>query len=390
MTGPIGTAAAAAATAKAARPAGRALRRGLIIGGVVALICLLCVGGATMSLLGGLTDNPATTALGAGCGAGARVDANGKLPDVGGLTQAQVRNAAIIIQVGQELKVPARGWVIAIATALQESGLSTLPHLGARNDHDSIGVFQQRPSQGWGTPTQLTDPAYQARRFFAKLVKVSGWQTIPLTRAAQRVQVSAYPDAYAKHEPRAADIVDALTGGGARAVANVAAVRCAGPGEIAASGWTVPVKGQIVSGFRTGERPSHNGVDIAVGKGTDVHAASSGVVLTAVCNAHVGSRPYSCDTDGGIFVTGCGWYVDIQHAGGVITRYCHMRQRPFVVAGQLVAAGDVIGKSGSSGNSSGPHVHFEVHLNGDASWAGGTNPVPFMAAKGAALTGSGA
>ncbi|GAA1754030.1 M23 family metallopeptidase [Luedemannella helvata] len=390
MTGPIGTAAAATAAAKAARPAGRALRRGLIAGGVVALLCLLCIGGATMSLLGGLTDDPATTALNANCGAGVKVDPNTKLPQIGGLTSDQVRNAAIIIQVGQQMRVPARGWVIAIATALQESRLSNLPHLGNRNDHDSIGVFQQRPSQGWGTVEQLSDPAYQARKFYEKLIKVRAWQTLALTVAAQRVQISAYPDAYAKHEAQASDIVDALTGGAARSVINVAAVRCAAPGEIAASGWTVPLKGPITSGYRTLSRPGHDGVDIGVAKGTDVRAAASGVVLTAVCNAHIGVRSYSCDRDGGIFVQGCGWYVDIEHAGGVITRYCHMQQRPFVVPGQMVAAGDVIGKSGSSGNSSGPHLHFEVHLNKDASDTGATNPVTFMAAKGAALTGSGA
>lgn len=388
MTGPLGTAAAATAAAKAAKPAGRALRRGLIAAGIVTLLCLLCVGGATVSLLAGLTEDPASTAINANCGAGVRIDPNAKLPEVGGLTAEQVRNAAIVIQVGQQLRVPARGWVIAIATALQESQLSNLPHLGARNDHDSIGVFQQRPSQGWGTVEQLSDPAYQARKFYEKLIKVDGWQTVALTVAAQRVQVSAYPDAYAKHEARAADIVDALTGGAARSVINAAAHRCAAPGEIAASGWTIPVRGPISSGYRTESRPGHNGVDIAVAKGTEVHAAAGGVVLTAMCNAHVGARPYSCDVDGGIFVKGCGWYVDIEHAGGVITRYCHMRERPFVVPGQQVAAGQVIGKSGSSGNSSGPHVHFEVHLNGDASGGGATNPVPFMAAKGAALTSS--
>ncbi|WP_425560432.1 M23 family metallopeptidase [Luedemannella flava] len=366
------------------------MRRGLIAAGLVTLLCLLCIGGATASLLAGLTDDPASTAINANCGSGIKIDPNAKLPEVGGLTAEQVRNAAIVIQVGQQLRVPARGWVIAIATALQESSLSNLPHLGRRNDHDSIGVFQQRPSQGWGTVAQLSDPAYQARKFYEKLLKVRSWQTLALTVAAQRVQVSAYPDAYAKHEARAADIVDALTGGAARSVINAAAQRCAAPGEIAASGWTIPLKGPISSGYRTVSRPGHNGVDIAVSKGTDVHAAAGGVVLTAVCNAHVGVRPYSCNIDGGIFVKGCGWYVDIEHAGGVITRYCHMQERPFVVAGQQVTAGQVIGKSGSSGNSSGPHLHFEVHLNGDASGAGATNPVPFMAAKGAALTGSGA
>jgi murein DD-endopeptidase MepM/ murein hydrolase activator NlpD len=84
-------------------------------------------------------------------------------------------------------------------------------------------------------------------------------------------------------------------------------------------------------------------------------------------------------------VTGCGWYVDILHANGVITRYCHMVRRPDVVPGQRVAAGEVIGASGSSGHSSGPHVHFEVHLNSDPSPAGAIDPLPFMAQAGAPL-----
>ena len=93
---------------------------------------------------------------------------NGQLPAVSGLTDQQIRMAAIIIQTGQKLKVPARGWVVGVATALQESRLTNLPFLGANNDHDSIGLFQQRPSAGWGTVEQLSDPAYQARKFFEK------------------------------------------------------------------------------------------------------------------------------------------------------------------------------------------------------------------------------
>jgi murein DD-endopeptidase MepM/ murein hydrolase activator NlpD len=316
------------------------------------------------------------------------VNPNGQLPAVSGFTEQQVRNAAVIIQVGQRLKVPARGWVVAVATAMQESGLANLPHLGNRNDHDSIGLFQQRPSQGWGTVKQLSDPAYQARKFFEKLVKISGWQTLPLTVAAQRVQVSAYPDAYAKHEPRASTVVDRLTGGGARSSVMAVALRCTAAGEISASGWTAPVKGPIVSGFRGPGRPTHNGIDLAVAKGTPINAAAAGVVLVAMCNAHLGVSSYSCDRDGSVFVTGCGWYVDILHAGNVITRYCHMVQRPSVTVGQSVSAGQQIGLSGSSGNSSGPHLHFEVHLGGDSGPAGAVDPVQFMAQAGAPLAGS--
>jgi murein DD-endopeptidase MepM/ murein hydrolase activator NlpD len=349
------------------------------------LLCLLCVGGTAAALLGGLMgdNNPAAFAL--GCGNGRAVNANGVLPKVSGLTEDQIHNAAVIVQVGQDMKVPPRGWVIAVATALQESRLSNLPFLGASNDHDSIGLFQQRPSQGWGTPAQLADPAYQARKFFEKMLQVANWQTLPLTVVAQRVQISAFPNAYAKHEPLASQTIDAITGGASRAVGTELTLTCTNAGQVTASGWTVPVKGPVTSGFRTAQRPSHNGVDIAVPKGTQVHAASAGVVTVALCNAHVGSLSYSCDRDGGLSVQGCGWYVDILHANNVITRYCHQMVRPYVTVGQYVAPGQIIGVSGSSGNSSGPHVHFEVHINGDASGRGAIDPIPFMNQVGAPL-----
>jgi murein DD-endopeptidase MepM/ murein hydrolase activator NlpD len=364
----------------------RGIRRIVIASASAVALTLLCVCGVTLWFLGGLVKDAPQYAL--GCGNGEGVDPNAPLPRVLGLIEQQVRNAAIIISVGQEMRVPPRGWVIAVATAMQESRLTNLPHLGSRNDHDSIGLFQQRPSQGWGTPEQLADPAYQSRKFFEKLLRLPGWENLPLTVAAQRVQVSAYPSAYAKHEPLASRIVDALTGGASRAVGNALALRCAAAGEIAASGWTVPLRGPLTSAFRTPARPAHNGVDIAVPKGTAIHAASAGYVLVATCNAHVGFVPYSCNRDGGTWVRGCGWYVDILHAADVITRYCHMQARPLVRPGQRVGAGAVIGFSGSSGNSSGPHLHFEVHLNGNSSGSGAVDPVTFMGRAGATLGGS--
>jgi murein DD-endopeptidase MepM/ murein hydrolase activator NlpD len=368
------------------QPARRMLRRTLIAAASAGLLCLVCLGGVTLTLLGGLSGEEAPT-FALGCGNGQRVDPNGVLPGVGGLAEPQVRNAAVVVSVGQEMGVPPRGWVIGVATALQESRLTNLPHLGSRNDHDSLGLFQQRPSQGWGTIDQLADPAYQSRKFFEKLVRVPGWQSMPLTVAAQRVQVSAYPDAYAKHEPLAARVVDALTGGASRAAGAQVALRCAAAGEIAASGWTIPLQGPVTSAFRTASRPGHNGVDIAVAKGTPVRATTAGVVITVLCNAHVGASSYSCDRDGGVWVLGCGWYVDILHAGNVITRYCHMMLRPEVTVGQYVVAGQVIGFSGSSGNSSGPHLHFEIHIDGDSSGRGAVDPVPYMNQVGAPLVG---
>ena len=128
---------------------------------------------------------------------------------VNGFDAEQVGNAATIVAVGAQLGVAVRGWVIAVATAIQESDLRNLPG----GDRDSIGLFQQRPSQGWGSPQQLHDPVYAATKFYQKLLTIPGWQTMPLTQAAQAVQRSATPDAYAKHEPAATMLVGAVAAG---------------------------------------------------------------------------------------------------------------------------------------------------------------------------------
>jgi hypothetical protein len=97
---------------------------------------------------------------------------------------------------------------IALATAMQESKLRNLDY----GDRDSLGLFQQRPSQGWGTPEQIMDPVYAAGKFYSELVKVTGFEDMPITEAAQAVQRSAYPDAYAKHEAAARSFASSLTG----------------------------------------------------------------------------------------------------------------------------------------------------------------------------------
>jgi cell wall-associated NlpC family hydrolase len=124
----------------------------------------------------------------------------------------QVANAATIISVGASMGVPLHGQVIAIATAIQESDLRNLPNLGPANDHDSLGLFQQRPSQGWGTLAQIMDPIYASTKFYQKLLSIPGWQTMALTDAAQAVQHSADGSLYAKHEGRATALIRSLTG----------------------------------------------------------------------------------------------------------------------------------------------------------------------------------
>ncbi|MCX4764785.1 heavy metal transporter [Streptomyces sp. NBC_01275] len=129
-------------------------------------------------------------------------------------TPEQAVNAATIAAVGTNRGMPERAVTIALATALQESGLRNLTH----GDRDSLGLFQQRPSQGWGTEKQVTDPAYAADVFYEHLAKVSGYTDLPLTVAAQRVQRSGYPEAYAKHESDATLLAAALTGTSAAAL----------------------------------------------------------------------------------------------------------------------------------------------------------------------------
>ncbi len=114
------------------------------------------------------------------------------------------------------------------------------------------------------------DPVYASTKFYEKLKTIEGWETMPLTEAAQRVQISAYPDAYAKHEPLATQIVNLLADGAANAVGNSIAMVCASAGQIAASGWTIPVKAVVGSGFRTADRPTHQGVDLIVGRYTPI------------------------------------------------------------------------------------------------------------------------
>jgi hypothetical protein len=123
------------------------------------------------------------------------------------LNAEQTGNAKAIIAATKKAGMDERAAVVAIATSLQESKLENLGHLGDRNDHDSQGLFQQRPSSGWGTVEQITDPAYSTTAFLKGLKQVDGWQDMPLTQAAQTVQVSAYPDHYAQWEQQAADLV---------------------------------------------------------------------------------------------------------------------------------------------------------------------------------------
>lgn len=274
------------------------------------------------------------------------------------LDDEQRSNAAIILGVATELRVPPKGQAIAIATAMQESALRNLDY----GDRDSLGLFQQRPSTGWGTPAQVTTPTYAAKAFFGGpgsptrntgLLDIPGWKDLDLTVAAQAVQRSAFPTAYAKWEGLANDVVSKLAG---------ADIDCE---PLATGSWTLPVANySLTSGFGTrvhpitGEIRLHAGIDLAAPTGTPVRSVADGIVQSA------GSS------------SGYGNLVTIRHATGIESYYGHL-SRIDVRPGSIVSAGELIGAVGSTGNSTGPHLHLEIRHNGAP-----TDPEPFLREKG--------
>ncbi len=185
---------------------------------VIALLALLGALGAVVVVVNSLSGSLQLPRIGPAC----TVRADGEVT----LDSTQMANAATITAVGIRRKMPEQAVVIALATALQESKLENIEH----GDRDSLGLFQQRPSQGWGTPEQIRDPRYAAGRFYSALKKVKGYKEMRVTDAAQKVQRSAYPNAYEKWADESAVLARALTG---RATG---AVECSVSGEPALRG----------------------------------------------------------------------------------------------------------------------------------------------------------
>ncbi len=297
------------------------------------------------------------------------------------LNQQQLTHAATIITIGGGIEGVGRpGITIALMAALTESTLRMLANTGAYpesgnypndgngSDHDSLGLFQMRPQSGWGTVAELMDPQYQARAFFGGptgpnypsprgLLDIPGWQQMDPGEAAQAVEVSAYPDRYRNYEPVAEAILAALTGGRGEA-GPASAVLAAGPvAQSARVVFPLPEGTWVLTsefGPRihpiTGEPSFHTGTDFAAPDGTPILAAADGTVTVAE------------------FSGGYGGLIVIEHqidGQTVATAYAHMWEHGIHVSrGDRVVAGQHIGDVGSSGNSTGPHLHFEVRPGG--------------------------
>lgn len=367
-----------------------------------------CGAALLASTLGAFTSGCSSTA-----GAQGDLAVIGDLPAVEGFTTTQLSNAAIVISVARERDLGVQGARIGLITALQESGLRNLANAGkfkypaatkvmtraqwdavrpivatsvnypndgvAAGDWDSIGMFQGRYSistwSGEGTPeqkiTNLLNPTFTSGRFFDALARVNGWEQMRPAAAAQAVQRSAYPDAYDKHWSASGVLVEALT---SVQVGSTSGGPCSAPisGDgVSADGWTRPITEHTALSSPYGMRwhpvhhtyRMHHGQDFSAPRGTPIYAAAAGVVL------HAGAA--------GAGTGGLHWVV-IDHGGSVVTRYLHPEANDiYVKVGQQVTAGQKIAGVGSSGFSTGPHLHFEVSVGGST-----VEPLAFLAQRG--------
>lgn len=312
------------------------------------------------------------------------------------LDRRQLTQAATIIRVGGEITGVGRdGVTVALMAALTESRLRMLaneaaypssrsyPHDGDGGDHDSLGLFQMRPSTGWGTVAELMDPAYQARAFFGGpsrpnhgsprgLLDIDDWTSMSKSAAAQAVEVSAFPDRYATWEPVAEKIINVLTTDEGRDRGRLA--------ETSRVVFPLPAGTSVRSsgfGMRrhpiTGVYKLHTGADYAAKIGTPILAAADGRVVFAGPSA------------------GYGNLILIEHtvdSRRVASGYAHMGATGIGVhVGDHVTAGQQIAEVGMAGYTTGAHLHLEVRPGG--AHAAPIDPEPWLAAQGASTLDEG-
>ncbi len=352
-----------------------------VIGGILALIVGLPVGVA-VGIMSFVSSDAGSSSMANPCTPQGQYVNPGAVAVKGGivtidgvkLDPTQMANASLIAKIGQLRGFSRRDIAIAIATSYQEAELYNLDH----GDRDSKGLFQQRPSQGWGTISQIMDPVYATNTFYDHLAKVKDRgpprSMMEVAKDVQRPDPVAYANRwrwdrlgltlaalFAKDAPDASASVDYSVG-----------CQASGSGVISATGWTLPLKTSFVvtSNFsaarlhpKEGIVKPHSGIDLGVPYGTPVYAANSGTVLMAQIDGTHGK------------------YVLLQHSGGTQTGYAHLRDyAPGVVFGARVTSGQLIGYVGMTGSTTGPHLHFETMIGKER-----VNPVPFMKQAGAPL-----
>lgn len=275
---------------------------------------------------------------------------------VGEYDAEQVANAAAIIAAGHELKAPARAQVIAVMTAMGESGLRVLDY-GDSAGPDSRGLFQQRDNGAWGSLSDRMDPRISSLNFYRALLEVDDWQTLPPTIAAHHTQHNADPHHYEQWWPDAVAMTKALSGNdaitsmiGAGGLDDCdSSVLLAGAGAV-----VYPIPASLVDTDQENWHNSggnwtswHTGTDFSVACGTPVYAVHAGTVEIDRTEAWAGPQLVKVTLGPGKLTT---WYAHMQSVD--------------VAAGDVVRPGQQIGTAGAEGNTTGCHLHLEVHTAG--------------------------
>ncbi len=335
-----------------------------------ALVPALALGGCVGSvmLLG------AQQAAGSVCspaGPGVVVDPNTVPPGpVAGYRGVQLVNAAYVMNAAQALGLDQRAQTIGVMTAMGESSLIVLDR-GDAVGPDSRGLFQQRDNGAWGSYADRMDPHISSTNFFTALMQVQGWQTLPPTIAAHRVQRNADPYHYERYWDSAVAVVAALSGAPISVAPGTGGTTCTGtsPTGPSTDGWTKPAVGPVTSNYGmrrhpiTGAYKLHSGTDIGAPCEGAIYAAADGVVVKAGA------------------ASGYGNLITIDHGGALTSRYAHMYANGVLVrVGDAVTAGQQIARVGSTGYSTGCHLHYEVRIGEQF-----TDPAPFMAERDAPL-----
>ncbi|RYU14793.1 peptidoglycan DD-metalloendopeptidase family protein [Nocardioides iriomotensis] len=308
------------------------------------------------------------------------------------LSEPQLANAATIIGVGYRLGVSRKGIVVALAVAHQESGFLNyandgrggdliflqagiedslgLPHQAVGSDHGSLGVFQQQ-WPWWGSMEELMDPAKAAEKFYRALLKVRGWESMRETAAGQAVQISAYPDAYADDVPLAEALLADPATAGAAEVTSASLESVSGgcllgdmpPGTVT---YPLPASSGYIDAHNFGSAGAnwskgHTGTDFSASCGTPVVASTAGTVVIRT------DQPWSGR-----------WLVQVSTGIGRLTTWYGHMQSLTVEDGDQVQPDDQIGTVGSEGNSTGCHLHFEVHSRGGSIYEDGIDPSQWL------------
>lgn len=186
------------------------VKTGVVVAGIVVVVVgvLAVLGVVGNVVLGGEEEAAASAFANTSCDADLGPFVGNDVADgaatAGRLSPTQQQTVSLIISVGKQRNLPSRAWQVAIQAGMQESGLRDLPG----GDRDSAGIFQMRPSQGWGTYAQVTDPTYAVNKFYSVLTSIPGWQQLRPGAAAQDVERSAFPLAYDNWESMAAFLVE--------------------------------------------------------------------------------------------------------------------------------------------------------------------------------------